>query len=56
MPAVTYTLTMDGVPVDQELLQAIKQIEVEDHADMADMLRMQVVIGVKDGCSRLVFR
>src|SRR5262249_55909838 len=29
----------------------IQQIEVEDHASMADMLRIRVVIGVKDGCS-----
>ena len=51
MPAVTYTLSIDGVPASQELLQAIQQIEVEDHANMADMLRLQVVIGVKDGCA-----
>lgn len=51
MPAVTYTLSIAGVPAGEDLLQAIRQIEVEDHADMADMLRLQVVIGVKDGCS-----
>lgn len=50
MPAVTYTLSIEGVPVSQDLLQAIQQIEVEDHASMADMLRLQLVIGVKDGC------
>ena len=51
MPAVTYTVSIDGVPANQELLQAIQQIEVEDHASMADMLRLRVVIGVKDGCA-----
>ena len=51
MPAVTWTLSIDGVPAGDDLLQAIRQIEVEDHADMADMLRLQIVIGVKDGCS-----
>lgn len=51
MPAVTYTLSIDGVPASQELLQAIQQIEVEDHATMADMLRLRIVIGVKDGCA-----
>jgi len=51
VPAVTYTLLIDGAPASQELLQAIQQIEVEDHANMADMLRLRVVIGVKDGCS-----
>lgn len=51
MPAVTYTLSIDGAPAGQELLQAIQQLEVEDHATMADMLRLRVVIGVKDGCA-----
>jgi phage protein D len=51
VPAVTYTVSIDGVPASQELLQAIQQIEVEDHASMADMLRLRVVIGVKDGCA-----
>jgi phage protein D len=51
MPAVTYTLSIDGAPASQELLQAIQQIEVQDHASMADMLRLRVVIGVKDGCA-----
>jgi phage protein D len=51
MPAVTYTLLIDGVPASQDLLQAIQQIEVEDHANMADMVRLSVVIGIKDGCS-----
>lgn len=51
MPNVTYRLSINGVPAGQELLQAIRQIEVEDHADMADMVRLQIAIGVKDGCS-----
>lgn len=51
MPAVTYTVSIDGAPASQELLQAMQQIEVEDHANMADMLRLRVVIGVKDGCA-----
>jgi len=51
MPAVTYTLTIDGVPASGDLLSAIQQIEVEDHATMADMMRLRVVIGIKDGCS-----
>jgi len=51
VPAVTYTLSIDGAPAGQDLLQAIQQIEVEDHATMADMLRLRVVIGVKDGCA-----
>ena len=51
MPAITYTLSIDGTPASGDLLQAIQQIEVEDHANMADMLRLRVVIGIKDGCS-----
>ncbi len=51
MPEVKYTLTIDGAPADSDLLQAIQQIEVEDHANMADMMRLRVTIGVKDGCS-----
>jgi phage protein D len=51
MPAITYTLSIDGAPVSEDLLQAIQQIEVEDHANMADMVRLRLVIGVKDGCA-----
>lgn len=51
MPEVKYTLTIDGAPADSDLLQAIQQIEVEDHANMADMLRLRITIGIKDGCS-----
>ena len=32
MPAISYTLTIDGSPATPELLDAIQQIEVEDHA------------------------
>lgn len=55
MPAVSFTLTIDGAPAGEDLLQAIQQIEVEDHATLADMLRLRVVIGVKDGCSGWAF-
>ena len=51
MSAISYRLSINGVPAGEELLQAIRQIEVEDHADMADMVRLQIAIGVKDGCS-----
>jgi len=37
MPAVAYTLSIGGLPAPENLLQAIQQIEVEDHASMADM-------------------
>lgn len=51
MAAVSYALFIDDLPAGPDLLQAIRQIEVEDHADMADMVRLQIMIGVKDGCS-----
>jgi phage protein D len=51
VPAVTFTISIGGAPASQDLLQAIQQIEVEDHAAMADMLRLRVVMGIKDGCS-----
>jgi phage protein D len=44
-------LLINGVPADPDLLAAIQQIEVEDHADMADMLRLRVAIGVSE-CGR----
>ena len=50
MSAITYMLDIDDVPASPELLAALQQIEVEDHADMADMLRMRIAIGVREGC------
>ena len=51
MTAVRYTLLIDGRPASSDLLAAISQIEVEDHADMADMLRLRIAIAPRDGCS-----
>src|ERR1044071_2665535 len=51
IPAVTYTLSSGGLPASEDLLAAIQQIEVEDHASMADMVRLRVVMGVADGCA-----
>jgi phage protein D len=39
-------------PASPKLLDAIQEIEVEDHTDVADMLRLRIAIGVKDGCSQ----
>ena len=50
MTAVSYTLLVDGAPASPDLMANIQQIEVEDNADMADMLRLRIAIGVKDGC------
>ena len=51
MSAISYTLLIDGEPASSDLLAAIQQIEVEDNADMADMLRLRVAIAPRDGGS-----
>jgi len=49
VPAVSYRLFIDGGPASEDLLAAVQQIEVEDHARMADMLRIQLAISVQEG-------
>lgn len=51
MSEISYTLFLDDEPAGPDLLAAIQQIEVEDNADMADMLRLRVAIAPRDGCS-----
>ena len=43
-----YELRIGGSPAPAAVLGAIRTIEVEDHADLADMLRIQLSIGVRD--------
>jgi phage protein D len=45
---VAYKLLLDGQPPEPELLATIEQIEVEDHADLADMLRLRVAVSVTE--------
>jgi phage protein D len=45
---VSYTLTIDDAPASSELIAAIREIEVEDHADMADMLRLRLAVAVQE--------
>jgi phage protein D len=52
LPTVSYRLFIDEQPAEEGLLEAIQQLEVEDHADMADILRLRLSIGVRDGCNR----
>lgn len=50
MPAVSYTLLVDGAPASQDLLAAVQQIEIEEHVQLADMLRLRLAVGVgEDG-------
>jgi len=46
--AITYTLTVNGTAASPTVLNAVKQIEVEDHAAMADMLRLRLAVAVKE--------
>jgi phage protein D len=52
MPAVSYTLEIDGSPVPAALISAVKRIEVEDHAELADMLRLRIAISVDPAGTR----
>ena len=46
--ATSYTLTINGRAAPGAVLGAIKQIEVEDNATMADMLRLRVAVAVRE--------
>jgi len=46
--AITYTLTVNGTAASAAVLNAVKQIEVEDHAAMADMIRLRLAVAVKE--------
>jgi hypothetical protein len=50
MAQVAYTLYIDDAPAPAELIDVIQRLEVEDHADMADMVRLTVAIAIRDGC------
>jgi phage protein D len=43
----SYSLNIGGQPASAAVLAAIRQIEVEDHASMADMLRLRVGVAVR---------
>jgi phage protein D len=45
---ITYTLSVNGTAASAAVMNAVKQIEVEDHAEMADMLRLRVAVAVKE--------
>ena len=51
MPAVSYHLEIDGERAGEELLSAVQQIEVENHARMADMMRLQLALSVQESGS-----
>jgi len=41
MCGISYALLIKGERASANLLAAIQQIEIEDHANMADMLRLR---------------
>jgi phage protein D len=45
---ISFSLSVEGTPASAAVLNAIKQIEVEDHAEMADMLRLRLAVAVKE--------
>ena len=45
---ISYALTLNNNPASTELLNAVKQIEIEDHASMADMLRLRLAVAVRE--------
>jgi phage protein D len=51
VPSVSYTLLLNGSPAPPEVLATIQHLQVEDHAEMADMLRMRMLIGVRESAS-----
>src|SRR5439155_13222551 len=46
MPDVTYSLEIGGSPASPSLLAAVQQIDIEDNAMLADMIRLRISLGV----------
>jgi phage protein D len=45
--AISYQLSVGGAPVGEELASAIQQVEIEDHAELAGILRLKVGVSVR---------
>ena len=48
MPDISYTLAIDGRPAPAELMARLDGIEMEQHVDMADILRLSFSVGLGD--------
>jgi phage protein D len=46
--SLTHALTIAGNPASPDMLNSIQEIEMEDHSEMADMLRLRIACAVKD--------
>lgn len=49
--AISYSLLINDSPSPQELIDALQQIEMEDHCEMASILRLSIAIAPKDAAS-----
>ncbi len=45
--AISYNLTVGGSPAPAEMIAAIQSIQVEDHAELADLVRIKLTVGVR---------
>ena len=45
--AISYTLTIDGALASQAVMSSVQSVQVEDHSEMADLLRIKLTIGVR---------
>jgi len=45
---ISYSLSVNGKPASAAVLNAMKKIEIEDHASMADMLRIRLAVAVRE--------
>lgn len=48
MPGITYTVLINNAPASAEVFEAIKEIQVENNGDMADVFRLRLAIGMSD--------
>lgn len=47
-PDVSYQLNIGGQPAGSDVIDLILQLEMEEHAELADMLRIRLSVDVKD--------
>jgi phage protein D len=45
--AISYTLTIGGTPAQEALISSVQTLQIEDHSEMADLLRIKLTIGVR---------
>lgn len=48
MPEASYELLVDGEPVPAEVLGSVQLVEVEEHAHLADMIRLELTMATDD--------